>query len=87
MNTNNDYTIGRLSRNLAQQGNFKGAVDFLISEWNRVTNPAILRTDEEHRRCRKLARAIDKRLARMRVREGIHYTEFSNGARYPIRVF
>jgi hypothetical protein len=56
-------------------------VQALCQTWNHATNPAALRTDDEHRVCRKIARAIDRRLKRLGAREGVDWRELSNGLR------
>jgi hypothetical protein len=62
--------------------NMKLLTAHLIGAWSYATNPNILRTDKEHQYCRKLARAIDKRLARVGIVVGIHFRETDEGDRY-----
>lgn len=51
--------------------------------FNEVSNPAALRTDSEHRRCRKAQRNVMNFINRY-YREGCDYKEFSNGMLFPI---
>ena len=68
--------IARDARALPRQH----AIDLLIDAWNYATAPNVLRDDREHERCRRLARAIDGRLRRMRARFGT----WSSGARHTV---
>lgn len=51
----------------------------LLWAWNEATSPYVARTDREHRRMGKLARAIDGRLKRLGMWG--QWRELSNGAR------
>ena len=56
----------------------------LCAIWNEVTNPAIARTDAEHARMNRYARAIRVRMSELGFRYGVHFKELSNGALWPI---
>lgn len=71
--------IARDARNLTS---LKHLTAHLIGAWSYAMNPAIARTDKDHGYCRKLARAIDKRLARMGIVAGVHYRVTEEGDRY-----
>ena len=55
----------------------------LCWQWNAATNPAVLRTDDEHKAKREEARRI---LAELRhsFREGIDFVESDSGRMLPI---
>lgn len=57
--------------------------DLCIS-WNSATNPAVLRTDEEHAAKRAEAKQLLAELRR-RFREGIDYVESESGRLYARR--
>lgn len=70
--------IGKHTRKLLRIGGVDAryrAAELLCAEWNRQTNPAKLRTDWEHKRCRQLAKLIRQRLAQ----EGLPYHETESG--------
>ena len=48
-----------------------------ISLYNRLTNPATLRTDAEHRRCRKAAKSVLKHIGLRYLRTW--WSESENG--------
>ena len=50
--------------------------------WNHLTNPAVFRTDREHRRCRRHARQVRRFIDRFAPRHSLR--EFSNGSLYII---
>lgn len=52
--------------------------------WNHATAPYRLMTESEHRVANRYARAIRNRMKRMGYVYGIHYTELSNGALFPL---
>lgn len=45
-----------------------------LNLWNRLTNPAALRSDDEHRRYRKAARKV-RAIINKYWMEGVHYRE------------
>lgn len=56
----------------------------LVATYNEATNPAALRTDEEHRVERMRARTALGSIRRSYV-EGVDYRELSNGALWAMR--
>lgn len=57
----------------------------LCAAWNFATDPSVPRLDEEHRRARIYARAIENRMTRLGYVYGVYYKELSNGMRWPIQ--
>lgn len=47
----------------------------LCAAWNHATNPAVLMTDDEHKRSAAYARAIKARMDRLGYRRAMDYTE------------
>lgn len=57
----------------------------LLSIYNRATNPAVHRSDLEHRRNAQLARAVDAELKRRHLDYGRDWTESDSGRRWPAK--
>lgn len=52
----------------------------LCHDWNVATNPAKLRTEDEHKECQEKARRAMAEIER-RYRYGVHYTESDHTGR------
>jgi len=77
----NPKAIKGISKDLRGMS-MRSALTALLNVWNYATAPYIFRTDEEHTRCRKVAKAIDARLRNMGVYG--QWREFDSGYRWPI---
>lgn len=70
--------LGRLTRDLVAQSNSTMAINQLVRLWNSLTAPWVLRTEYEHNRCRRYARAIRSRIERQ-FTYGVSYHENEDG--------
>ena len=56
----------------------------LCAAWNHATRPYIPLTESDHNRSAVYARACTNRMIRQGYVYSVHFTEFSNGMRWPL---